>query len=149
MERIVMTWGFIPEGNTSDTIYCGDAETSGTAELNFEIIEDSCKGIDNDFNVKLENSELWDSESSFYAVLATYISGYMARTVVPSQIYGGYVLVNDEPDEYSSSFKIIDSEAGVFMNNMQEHNGKIFLRYYFEEDEEIYEELVCVSSIKS
>ena len=149
MERIVMTWGFIPAECMSETIYCGDAETSGTTELNFEIIEDSCKGIDNDFNVKLENSELWNPDSPFYAVLASYLSDYLDITIVPSQIYGGYVLVNDEPDEYSSSFKIIDSEAGVFMNNMQEHNGKIFLRYYFEEDEEIYEELVCVSSINT
>ena len=147
MDRIVMTWGFIPENNTSNTIYCGDAETSGTTELNFEIIEDSCKGIDNDFNVKLENSELWDPGSPLYAAIATYLCGYLDITVVPSQIYGGYVLVNDEPDEYSSSFKIIDSESGVFMNNKQEHNGKIFLRYYFEEDGEIYEEHVCVCPI--
>ena len=149
MDRIVMTWGFIPAECVSNTIFCGDAETSGTTELNFEIIEDSCKGIDNDFNVKLENSELWNPDSPFYAAIASYLSGYFDITIVPSQIYGGYVLVNDEPDEYSSSFKIIDSEAGVFMNNKQKHNGKIFLRYYFEEDGEIYEELVCVSSINS
>ena len=147
MERRVMTWGFIPEENTSDIIYCGDAETSGTTELNFEIIEDSCKGIDNDFNVKLENSELWNLDSPFYAAIASYLSDYLDITIVPSQIYGGYVLMNDEPDEYSLIFKIIDSEAGVFMNNKQEHNGKVFLRYYLEEDGEIYEEHVCVCPI--
>ena len=43
MERIVMTWGFIPEENVSETIYCGDGETSGTIELNFEIIGDTCR----------------------------------------------------------------------------------------------------------
>ena len=67
-----MTWGFIPERNTSDTIYCGDAETSGTTELNFEIIEDSCNGIDNDFKVhkgktirvpKREISLMWNQRS--------------------------------------------------------------------------------------
>jgi hypothetical protein len=55
--------------------------------------------------------------------------------------------MNDEPDEYSRTFKIIHSEAGVFMNNKQEHNGKVFLRYYLEEDGEIYEEHVCVCPI--
>ena len=147
MERIVMTWGFIPEGNTSDTIYCGDAETSGTTELNFEIIEDSAKGIDNDFNVKFEYSELWKPDSPFYAAIASYLSDYIDITIIPSIIYGGYVLMNAEPDEYSLTFKVIDSEAGVFMNNKQEHNGKVFLRYYFEEDGEIYEEQVCVCPI--
>lgn len=50
-------------------------------------------------------------------------------------------------DEHSSSFKIIDSEAGVFMNDNKQHNGKVYLRYYFEEDEEIYDEKVCVVTI--
>ena len=71
----------------------------------------------------------------------------MDIAISPSQIYGGYILVNDEPYDYSSIFEIIDSEAGVFMNNMQEHNSKIFLRFYFEEDGEIYEEIVCVAGI--
>jgi|TARA_B100000959_G_scaffold281367_1_gene345268 hypothetical protein len=147
MERRVMTWGFIPEDNKIETIYCGDAETSETKELNFEIIEDSCNGIDNDFKFKFDFRELWDSESSFYETISSYISTYLDMSISPSQIYGAYVLVNDEPDNFSSSFEIIDSEAGVFMNSNQEHNGKIFLRYYFEEDEEIYEEIVCVCTV--
>ena len=78
MERIVLTWGLIPNDNSSEMIYCGDEETSETTELNFEII---------------------------------------------------------------------DSEAGVFMNDNKQHNGKVYLRYYFEEDEEIYDEKVCVATI--
>jgi hypothetical protein len=148
MERIVMTWGIILRDNDTETIYCGDADSSGTKELNFEIIEDSCNGIDNDFNVKLDNSELWDSESTFYEAIASYLSTYLGIFISPSKIYGGYVLVNDEPDDYSSRFEIIDSKAGVFTNSNQEHNGKIFLRYYFEDDDEIYEEIVCVGFVE-
>ena len=50
-------------------------------------------------------------------------------------------------DDYSSSFEIIDSTAGVFINDNQEHNGKIFLRHYFEEEGEIYDEKVCVGTL--
>jgi hypothetical protein len=33
------------------------------------------------------------------------------------------------------------------MNDNKQHNGKVYLRYYFEEDEEIYDEKVCVVTI--
>ncbi|MBL6869927.1 MAG: hypothetical protein ISQ99_07625, partial [Flavobacteriales bacterium] len=49
-------------------------------------------------------------------------------------------------DENSLSFEIIESEAGVFINNNQKYNGKIYMRYYFEEEGEIYDEQVCVTS---
>jgi hypothetical protein len=36
MERIVLTIGYVPEDNSLDIIYCGDSDSSGTMELNFE-----------------------------------------------------------------------------------------------------------------
>jgi len=142
-----MTWGFIPSECESETIFCGDEETSGTIELNFEIIGDTCKGIDNDFNVELESNELWDPGSELYYAISVYLSAAFDKTVMPSLIYGAYALVNDEPDDYSSSFEIIDSTAGVFINKGQILNGKVFLRHYFEEDDEIYDEKVCVGTL--
>ena len=147
MERIVMTWGFIPSECVSETIFCGDEETSGTIELNFEIIGDTCKGIDNDFNVELESNELWDPGSELYYAISVYLSAAFDKTVMPSLIYGAYALVNDEPDDYSSSFEIIDSTAGVFINEGQILNGKVFLRHYFEEEDEIYDEKVCIGNL--
>ena len=147
MERIVITFGFILKDCDTEIIYCGDADNSGTKELSFEIIEDSCAGIDNDFNVKLNNSELWDSKSSFYEKIASYLSTYLEIPISPCKIYGAYILLNDEPGDHSFNFEIIESESGVFRNNNQGHNGKIFLRYYFEEKDEIYEEKVCVGVI--
>ena len=147
MERIVITCGFILKDCDTEIIYCGDADNSRTKELNFEIIEDSCSGIDNDFNVKLNNSELWDSKSSFYEKIASYLSAYLEIPISPCKIYGAYILLNEEPCHHSLNFEIIESESGVFRNNNQEHNGKIFLRYYLEEKDEIYEEKVCVGVI--
>jgi hypothetical protein len=92
---------------------------------------------------------LWDPASSLYKAISTYISAIFNITISPSQIYGGYILVNDEPDDYSSSFEIIDSEAGIFINDNQQHNGKVYLRHYLEEDNEIYDEKVCVGRIDS
>lgn len=144
MERIVLTIGYVPQENNLNIIYCGDSDSSGTMELNFEIVENICSGIDNNFNVKIENSDLWDHNSSFYNSISTYLSNYLNLVLSPSQVYGGYVLLNDEPDIHSLNMRIIDSEAGTFSNQNKEHNGKIYLRYYFEEDGEIYDESVCV-----
>ena len=33
------------------------------------------------------------------------------------------------------------------MNENQEYNGKVFLRYYFEDEGEIYDEKACVGSL--
>ena len=65
MDRIVITWGLIPNENLSETIYCGDAENSETIELSFEIIGDDCKGIDNDFNFDVSGNQLWESNSNY------------------------------------------------------------------------------------
>ena len=147
MERIVMTWGFIPAENTTETIYCGDAETSETIELNFEVIGNTCKGIDNDLNIEFESKEMWDPGSELYYAMSVYISAAFDKTIIPNVIYGAYALVNDEPDDDSVSFEIIDSTAGIFTNEDQMHNGKVFLRHYFEEDGEICDEMVCVGSV--
>jgi hypothetical protein len=144
MERIVLTIGYVPEDNNVDLIHCGDSDASLTMELNFEIIENTCLGIDNDFSVKIENSDLWDHNSSFYHSISTYLSNYFNVVLSPKQIYGSYALLNDEPNNHSLNSEIIDSEAGTFSNENQEHNGKIYFRHYFEEDGEIYDESVCV-----
>lgn len=146
MERIVLTWGLIPIDSSSETIYCGDSETSKTKELNFEIVGNSFKGVDNDFDYYFSVNELWQSNSNLYLAISTYISEYFGESIAPEQIYGGYSFVNDEPDENSLSFETIESEAGVFINNNQKYNGKIYMRYYFEEEGEIYDEQVCVTS---
>ncbi len=94
--------------------------------------------------MEVESNELWDSSSELYNSISLFISSKFDVTITPGLIYGGYILVNDEPDDYSSIFEIIDSTSGVFKNDNKEHNGKVFLRYYFEEDEEIYDEKVCL-----
>ena len=78
--------------------------------------------------------------------MAKYLSIHLEISIAPSIIYGGYLLANDEPDHYST-FEIIDSEACVFKNIIQQHNGKVFLRYYFEEENEMFDEVVCVAFV--
>ena len=144
MERYVLTFGRIPKNNKADLIYCGDAESSETIELNFELLESDFKGLDNNFNHPCNNSLLWDPESELFKALSKFMSTF--NIIVDSQlISNAYCVVNDEPDELSNSFEIIDSNAGIFSNKNQQHNGKLFVRQYFEEDGEIYNEKIFLS----
>ena len=49
----------------------------------------------------------------------------------------------------SSSITFYTCENGIFINDNQQHNGKVYLRHYLEEDNEIYDEKVCVGRIDS
>ena len=81
MDRIVITWGLIPNENLSETIYCGDAENSETMELSFEIIGDDCKGIDNDFNFDVSGNQLWKSNSKIYVAISKYLSKWLSTSL--------------------------------------------------------------------
>jgi hypothetical protein len=148
MNRYVLTFGFILQNNQADFIYCGDKESSQTVELNFELLESKIIGLDNDFNYPCTNNLLWDSESVLYAALSTFMTNF-GIIIEPKLIYAAYSLVNDEPDEGLNTFEIIDSSAGVFSNKDQQYNGKFFLRQYFEEEGEIYDEKICISIKKN
>ncbi|MEO2144007.1 MAG: hypothetical protein ABGW83_07835 [Flavobacteriaceae bacterium] len=143
MERIVMTWGYIPSGNKSNQIYCGDSESSSTIEQNFEIIENTLSGIDNDLNIEFDFKDLWDPDSNLYSTLSKHLEIAFSVSLKPNEIYDAYCLVNDEPNE-GVNFSEIESSAGIFLNTNKKYNNKIFLRYYFEEEGEIYDEKVCV-----
>ena len=112
MERIVLTWGLIPIDSSTETIYCGDSETSKTKELNFEIVGNSFKGIDNDFDYDFSVNELWQSNSNLYLAISTYISEHFGESIAPEQIYGGYSFVNDELDENSLNSLLCLNNAG-------------------------------------
>jgi len=146
MERLVITYGYIPLNNDQTEIYCGDSDTSGTQELNFEIIEDDFLGIDNDLKIKFNGSDIWDAESELYKILSKTISNYFKFDVTPNTLFGTYGLIQDEPNEFSENFEFIDSEGGIINNFENELNGKIYVRSYIEEDEEIFDEKVILST---
>ncbi len=88
-----MTLGIIPIDSSSETIYCGDSETSQTNELNFEIVGNSFNGIDNDFNYGFSVNELWLSNSNLYLAISKYISEYFGESIIPELIYGCFLLL--------------------------------------------------------
>ena len=92
---------------------------------------------------KLDFKDLWDPDSNLYSTLSKHLEIAFSVSLKPNEIYDAYCLVNDEPNE-GVNFSEIESSAGIFLNTNKKYNNKIFLRYYFEEEGEIYDEKVCV-----
>ena len=142
MDRIVLTYGYVPIDHKVEEIYCGDSETSETLELNFEIIEDYFLGIDNDFKLEIQGHDLWNHESIFYRKLSKTISDYFGFDFSEQFLFGGYSLLLDEPTEFSGKYEFVESEEGIVNNFNCSLNGKVFIRFYFEEDGDIFDEKV-------
>jgi hypothetical protein len=145
MERIVLTFGYVPLGNVNSEIFCGDSDSSGTLEMNFELLEGDFLGIDNDLEIKMQGADIWNPESKLYDELSETISTYFGFKVSQQFLFGAYSLLLEEPVEESEAFKFIESEAGIIDNLENFMVGKIYIRYYFEEDEEIFDEKVIIS----
>jgi hypothetical protein len=145
MERIVLTFGYVPTYNVQAEIFCGDSECSGTLEMNFEIINDEFLGIDNDTNIKVQGGDIWNPESKFYNKLSETISNYFGFKVSHQYLFGAYSLLLDEPNVEFDAFELIESEAGIVHNISHHMQGRIYVRYYFEEEDEIFDEKVIVS----
>jgi len=139
-----MTWGWIPESAAAGMIFSGDAESSGTQEVNLELMGNHCKGLDLPFDVEFEFAELWDSDSGFYSALAEVLGSAFGVNVDPCRLCGAYALVLMEPNAHSIHSEAIESMDGVFDNSEGEFNGRGFLRFYSEEDGEIGHEACAV-----
>jgi len=138
----IISIGLIPLDSQSEVIYCGDSETSQTVELNFKLENQKILGLDNNYSSSIEGDFLTPN-SNHLKELSIFISNF-GLDISSNQIYNGFYLLDDEKENFSQKFKIIESEGGVFENVNLMYNGKFYFRKYLEVDGEISEENVCV-----
>ncbi len=143
-ERLVMTWGWIPDEADSGMVYCGDEESSGTREVNLEVVDNRCDGLDIEFSISFDFAELWNPASAFYSAVAEALSGTFEMDVDPGRLCGAYALVLMEPNAHSAYSEVVDSMDGSFDNSGGQFNGMGFLRFYSEEGGDITHEACCV-----
>lgn len=139
-----MTWGWIPEEADSGMIYCGDAESSGTLEVNLEVQGNRCEALDIDFSISFEFAELWSPTSAFYSAVAEVLGREFGMDVDPGRLCGAYALVLMEPNAQSEHSEMVESMDGAFDNSGGQYNGRAFLRFIAEEDGEITHEACAV-----
>lgn len=138
----IISIGLIPLDSISEVIYCGDSETSQTIELNFKIENQNILGLDNDYSSSFVGDFLTPN-SNHLKELSIFVSNF-GLNISSNQIYNGFHLLDNEKENFSQKFKIIESEGGVFENVNLMYNGKFYFRKYLEVDGEISEENVCV-----
>jgi len=138
----IISIGLIPLDSQSEVIYCGDSETSQTVELNFKLENQKILGLDNNYSSSIEGDFLTPN-SNHLKELSIFISNF-GLDISSNQIYNGFYLLDDEKENFSQKFKIIESEGGVFENVNLMYNGMFYFRKYLEVDGEIREENICV-----
>ena len=102
-------------------------------------------GIDNDFKLEIQGHDLWNHESILYRKLSKTISDYFGFDFSEQFLFGGYSLLLDEPTEFSGKYEFVESEEGIVNNFNCSLNGKVFIRFYFEEDGDIFDEKVITT----
>ena len=153
--RQVVTFGFIPEdwsgsNNDDQRISVGDPETSKTKEFNIELVEDE------DSNAKLigvgdsraiNTDEFWDNKSELFKGLTKKVKADFGVKVMPKILQQLWALFQDELEDDVSKFVVVaeEDDGAEFVNDSGEHNGCIYARFYFEdEDAEMSREKVVV-----
>ena len=144
MKKIISI-GLIPLDSKSETIYCGDSNTSRTMELNFKIENQTISGLDNDFSFLFIGAFLTPN-SNHLKELSKYVSNF-GLDISSNMIFNGFSLLDDLQETFSQRFKIIESAGGVFENMNLKYNGKFYFRKYFESDGEIINENICVKML--
>jgi hypothetical protein len=144
MKKIISI-GLIPLNSETETIYCGDSETSNTIELNFKIENQKILGLDNNFSFSFIGDFLTPN-SNHLKELSKFILSFGLK-ISSNSIYNGFSLLDNLNDTFSQKFKILESTAGVFENTNLIYNGKFFFRKFIDREGEIINENVCVKLI--
>ena len=139
-----MTWGWIPGEAASGMIYCGDAASSGTQEVNQEVQGNRCEGLDIELSISFEFAELWSPTSAFYSAVAEVLGREFGMDVNPGRLCGAYALVLMEPNAQSEHSEMVESMDGAFDNSGGQYKGRAFLRFIAEKDGEITHEACAV-----
>lgn len=154
--RKVLSIGFIPNDwresqNEDQRISVGDPETSNTREFDIEIVEDDdsvseLSGLKPDSTRKLEGDEFWDKASQFYKDLSRKIKTEYGIKITPKLLQQLWALFQDElADNVHNLIVVAEEDDGAeFVNDDGEYNGCIYVRYFLEEDDEVYGERVVV-----
>lgn len=139
----VITIGFIPFDCKSQEISCGDCLSSGTAEQSYLIGEGCITGIDSDLRIAFDANPVVPN-SPFLMLLSDHL-GQFSLNLTANALYNALTMLRSGKERFSSKFRIVESEGGVFRNERYAFNGHYYVRRYEEyADCGIVNELICV-----
>jgi hypothetical protein len=146
-ERMVLTVGWIPSDATTPTILVGDPEQSKTIEADFEILGDEIIEMSSEFRLNVSGRDWFNASSPLFAGLSEAISHALKIPgPPPSLLDNAWALFQWEQEHEVPELKIVGDEnsGGEFANPDGAYNGCFYVRYYAEEEDEVFGEQVVV-----
>jgi hypothetical protein len=149
---ILLTIGLIPKDWDTEigVVAVGSPDHYGTKEVcfrieddsDFLIIDDEASDIKIDKGLYEADSDLWNKVIDN---LEKKIDGIKESSISSKLLARAYNLFTEEDDD-KSGMKVVasDGDGGEFENEDGRYNGKLYMRYCEEEDDEYFNEKVVV-----
>jgi hypothetical protein len=139
-----LTIGYIPNDCKSERIICGDPEGSGTKESSLKIEGNRITSIDTDQTIEVDTSEFFNEKSKLWKQVAkNFCTDFVEKELKPNMIGACWAIFLDEISGKKGVTKLADEDdGGEFHNRGGCNNGKFYLRYQLEEDDEYFGEKV-------
>jgi len=144
--RTILTIGIIPEDNNQDQIMIGDPTMSGTAETDFEIVDDVLTGIDTEFRCDARGMDWFDVSSPIFTNLANAVTAALGKPLDSVLLAHAWALFQWELEVDVPELVMVceENDGGEFENPNQQHNGCFYIRHVVEEDDQIVGEQAVV-----
>ena len=146
-ERMVLTVGWIPSDATTPTILVGDPEQSKTTEADFEILGNEIIGIGSEFRLNVSGQDWFDASGSIFTALSQATSHTVRMPGPrPNLLGNAWALFQWELEHEVPELKVVGDEnsGGEFANPNGAYNGCFYVRYYAEEEGEVFGEQIVV-----
>ena len=139
-----LTIGYIPNDCNSERIICGDPEGSGTKESSLIIKENRITSIDTDQTIEVDPGEFFNEKSKLWKqVVKSFCADFVEKELKPNMVGACWAIFMDEISGKKGITKLADeNDGGEFHNRGGCNNGKFYVRYQLEEDDEYFGERV-------
>jgi hypothetical protein len=139
-----LTIGYIPSDCNSERIICGDPDGSGTKESSLKIEGNKITSIDTNQTIEVDPGEFFNEKSKLWKqVVKNFCSDFVEKELKPNMIGACWAIFIDEISGKKGITKLADEDdGGEFHNRGGCNNGKFYVRYQLEEDDEYFGERV-------
>jgi hypothetical protein len=135
-----LTIGYIPSDCNSERIICGDPDGSGTKESSLKIEGNKITSIDTNQTIEVDPGEFFNEKSKLWKqVVKNFCSDFVEKELKPNMIGACWAIFIDEISGKKGITKLADEDDG---NRGGCNNGKFYVRYQLEEDDEYFGERV-------
>jgi hypothetical protein len=139
-----LTIGYIPNDCSSERIICGDPEGSGTKESSLKIEGNRITSIETDQTIEVDPGEFFNEKSKLWKqVVKSFCADFVEKEIKPNMVGSCWAIFMDEVSGKKGITKLSDEDdGGEFHNRGGCNNGKFYVRYQLEEDDEYFGEKV-------